>query len=47
MKLSIHGQKSYNGVAIISKFKIENVIKGFTNRNEDKKFLEFNEQKKD
>ena len=26
----ISGQKSYNGVAIISKFKIENVIKGFT-----------------
>ncbi len=25
----VHGQKSYNGVAIISKFKIENVKKGF------------------
>ena len=30
----IYGQKSYNGVAIISKFKIENVNKGFTNQNE-------------
>jgi len=43
----LNGQKSYNGVAIISKLKIENVIKGFTNENEDKNnFLEFNEQKR-
>ena len=43
----IHGQKSYNGVAIISKFKIENVIKGFTIENKDKNnFLELNKQKR-
>ncbi len=29
-EVMVHGQKSYNGVAIISKFKIENVKKGFT-----------------
>ena len=43
----IHGQKSYNGVAIISKFKIENVNKGFTNENKEEKFfLDINEQKR-
>ena len=43
----INGQKSYNGVAIISKFKIENVIKHFTSEEEDKNnFLELNEQKR-
>ena len=43
----IHGQKSYNGVAIISKFKIENVKKGFTNENEWKNIsIELNEQKR-
>ena len=43
----IHGQKSYNGVAIISKFKIENVKKGFTNENKEEKFsLDINEQKR-
>ena len=43
----IHGQKSYNGVAIISKFKIENVKKGFTNENKEEKFsLYINEQKR-
>ena len=43
----IHGQKSYNGVAIISKFKIENVNKGFINETQDKNsFIEFNEQKR-
>ena len=43
----MYGQKSYNGVAIISKFKIENIIKGFTNENKEKNnFFEFNEQKR-
>ena len=43
----IHGQKSYNGVAIISKFKIENVKKGFTNDNKEEKYsLDINEQKR-
>ena len=43
----IHGQKSYNGVAIISKFKIENVKKGFTNDNKEEKFsLDINKQKR-
>ncbi len=43
----IHGQKSYNGVAIISKFKIENVNKGFTNENKQEKLsLDINEQKR-
>ncbi len=37
----VSGQKSYNGVAIISKFKIENVSKGFPNET-----LGFNEQKR-
>ncbi|ABM71757.1 exodeoxyribonuclease III [Prochlorococcus marinus str. MIT 9515] len=46
-EVTVHGQKSYNGVAIISKFKIENIIKGFTNENEEKSnFLNFNEQKR-
>ena len=30
------GQKSYNGVAIISKYKIENVKRGFTDEYEEK-----------
>ena len=43
----VHGQKSYNGVAIISKFKIENVNKGFTNEHEGGNIsIEFNEQKR-
>ncbi|MDC3118492.1 exodeoxyribonuclease III [Prochlorococcus sp. AH-716-K03] len=43
----INGQKSYNGVAIISKFKIENVNKGFTNENvEEIISIKFNEQKR-
>ncbi len=43
----IHGQKSYNGVAIISKFKIDNVKKGFTNEDKEEKFsLDINEQKR-
>ena len=43
----MHGQKSYNGVAIISKFKIENIIKGFTFENKEKNnYFEFNEQKR-
>jgi exodeoxyribonuclease-3 len=43
----IHGQKSYNGVAIISKFKIENIKKGFTNENEGEEIsIELNKQKR-
>ena len=43
----IHGQKSYNGVAIISKFKIENINKGFNNENEGGDIsIELNEQKR-
>ena len=43
----IHGQKSYNGVAIISKFSIENVKKGFTKENEGGNIsIGFNEQKR-
>ena len=46
-EVTINGQKSYNGVAILSKFKIENVIKGFTTESKDNKnFLEINEQKR-
>ena len=32
--LEFYGQKSYNGVAIISKIKLENVEKGFYGCNE-------------
>ncbi len=43
----IHGQKSYNGVAIISKFKIENVKKGFTNEKKAGGIsIDINEQKR-
>ena len=43
----ISGQKSYNGVAIISKFKIENITKGFPEKNQEKdSSIEFNEQKR-
>ena len=46
-EVTTHGQKSYNGVAIISKHKIKNVIKGFNNKSEDKNnCLDFNEQKR-
>ena len=42
-----YGQKSYNGVAIISKLKIENVDKGFTQECKEKKISEeFNNQKR-
>ena len=42
-----YGQKSYNGVAIISKLKIENVKKGFTHDCDKKNISEeFNEQKR-
>ncbi len=42
-----NGQKSYNGVAIISKFQIENVIKGFTNEDRyNNNYLKINEQKR-
>ncbi len=43
----INGQKSYNGVAIISKLNIENVTRGFTHNYEEKNIsLDFNEQKR-
>ena len=43
----IDGQKSYNGVAIISKFKIENVFKGFTHESKEKNIsIDFNKQKR-
>jgi len=46
-KVIVSGQKSYNGVAIISKFNIENVIKGFTHKNEGlNTAINFNEQKR-
>ena len=35
-EVTVFGQKSYNGVAIISKFKIDNIQKGFTIDPEDK-----------
>ena len=42
-----YGQKSYNGVAIISKFKIDNVNKGFTHDCKEKEIsVEFHEQKR-
>ena len=42
-----YGQKSYNGVAIISKLKIENVKKGFSHQYKEKKIsAEFEEQKR-
>ena len=31
----VYGQKSYNGVAIISRFKLENIKRGFTNNIEE------------
>ena len=42
----VNGQKSYNGVAIISKFKIENVNKGFTSKTQKNIPLEFNDEKR-
>jgi len=43
----MYGQKSYNGVAIISKLKIENVKKGFAQDCKEKNIPEeFNEQKR-
>ena len=46
-KVIVNGQKSYNGVAIISKFNFDNVIKGFTNEANEKNIsIEFNEQKR-
>ena len=35
-EVTMFGQKSYNGVAIISRFKIENIQKGFANDPEEK-----------
>ena len=31
----VYGQKSYNGVAIISRFKLENIKRGFANNTEE------------
>ena len=46
-KVIVSGQKSYNGVAIISKIKIENINKGFTSNPEEKKSSqEFSDQKR-
>ncbi len=46
-EVMVYGQKSYNGVAIISKFKIENVNKGFTSETESQKTnIEINNQKR-
>ena len=36
--VEVYGQKSYNGVAIISKIKAENVKKGFFGYKESNKF---------
>ena len=42
-----YGQKSYNGVAIISKLKIENFEKGFIHDYQEKNIsIDFNEQKR-
>ena len=42
-----YGQKSYNGVAIISNLKIENIKKGFTQDHKEKKIsVEFIDQKR-
>ena len=42
-----YGQKSYNGVAIISKLKIENFEKGFIHDSQEKNIsIDFNEQKR-
>jgi len=37
---AVYGQKSYNGVAILSKYKIEDVIKGLTNSDEQARYIE-------
>ena len=43
----VYGKKSYNGVAIISKFKIENVNKGFNFKTKEKNIPnKFHEQKR-
>ena len=39
--VEIYGQKSYNGVAIISKIKLENVKKGFYGCTESNQNIEF------
>ena len=45
--LEVYGQKSYNGVAIISKIKAENVKKGFYGCKDLIKISKFSQIKKD
>ena len=46
-QVMVHGQKSYNGVAIITKLEVEEVNKGFAKENErEQTFSEFAEQKR-
>ena len=46
-QVMVHGQKSYNGVAIITKLEVEEVNKGFATENEiEQTFSEFAEQKR-
>ena len=44
--VEVYGQKSYNGVAIISKIKAENVKKGFCEGNSDEHIELFQDQKR-
>ena len=45
--VEVYGQKSYNGVAIISKLKVENINKGFdTSKNYDQNIQKFLDQKR-
>ena len=46
-QVKVHGQKSYNGVAIITKLEVEEVNKGFATESErEQTFSEFAEQKR-
>ena len=38
--LAIHGQKTYNGVAILSKFPLEDVLKNFDETDEQARYIE-------
>ena len=45
--VEVYGQKSYNGVAIISKFKVENIHKGFyPSKSSDQNIQKFLDQKR-
>ncbi len=37
---AVYGQKTYNGVAILSKFKIEDVVKGLSGEDEQARYIE-------